>query len=109
VKVLLSLSLLLLLSSCGGHLQITNKGCKSSNTLFSDQDNEILYSGGFWLPVFSGHISKISLKEILKDKDIDCNQLSAVSYEVGHNFIDAVLSFLPLLGRSHITVRGSIN
>ena len=97
------------LSSCGGHLQITNTGCENVKTVFSDNDEKILYSGSFWLPVFSGHISKISLQEILKKKNIDCSQLSSVSYEVGHNFIDAMLSLFPLVGRSHVIVRGSLN
>lgn len=101
--------LLILLTSCGGHLQITNKGCASKKTVFSDQDDEVIYTGGFWLPVFSNYVRKVSLSDILKEKKIDCSQLKTVSYEVGHNLIDSVLSFIPLLGRSHVIVRGSYN
>ena len=104
--MLIHLSLLLLCSSCGGHLKLSTRGCDLGQAVFDTGDSDVIYDDSLWHKNSDGEKKVVYLKELLNEKKIECSRLKTVSYEVGQSFMDQLLSLVPFVRRSHIVIRG---
>lgn len=98
---------LLLLSSCGGHLTVSNRGCALKSARLGDGSEEVILKEKIWHKTHDGAEKVVLLRDLLASENIDCARIKSLSYHIGQDLFDQLLSVLPFIRRSQIVVRAS--
>lgn len=83
------------------------RDCGLRPIAIADSEAPILYSGHFWFKSHEYDVNKVFVKKLLQEKKIDCNNLKTLSFTLGQNAFDQLLSFIPFVRRSTVVIRGT--
>lgn len=106
------LILLSLFSSCASNLTLSSRNCTGSknwlveNAIVDDFTDQQVFDEKFLIVSGTGE-KKIEIHDLLKERKINCRQLTSLHVSIESNWIDAALSFLPLFVFKEIRLRGT--
>lgn len=109
MKVILLLLSAVLMTSCGGSLKVTGRGCQAFDAQFVNRN--IIFQPNFtWQKkvwTFGGtesSASTLKLAEIMSEKKIECKNLAFIRYQISQSFWDQIFSVFPFVQRMTLQV-----
>ncbi len=109
MKLSLLFFLLMFLSSCGGSLKVTGRGCQAFDAQFVNAN--VFFKPNFtWQKkvwTFGGtreSATVLKLSEIMADKKIECRNLAFIRYQISQSFWDQIFSVFPFVQRMTLQV-----
>jgi hypothetical protein len=109
MKLSFLIILLIFLSSCGGSLKVTGRGCQAFNAQFVNAN--VFFKPNFtWqrkVWTFGGtkeSAKVLTLSEIMSEKKIECRNLSFIRYQISQSFWDQIFSVFPFVQRMTLQI-----
>lgn len=113
LSLLVSLIGLFFAVGCSGNLKVLGRGCRAFDAQFSDSSAPFQPSQVWQKKVWTGgHFKErpttVTLREVLKEKDLDCNEVRSLRYTVMQSFWDQIFSMAPFFERMTLKVEVEI-
>ena len=108
-KIILA-TVLVILSSCAHQHRVDTSDCTSTKVNSSRLDSheyDFSFEKTYWVRYRRKNISVLNVSEFLEQENFYCSEMESLSYIVGQEFSDVILSMIPFFSRHTIKVFGN--